>query len=292
MKKFRKILIVLLIIFGGFYLVGCEKNEDKKQVETIVNEIFENNNSIFISEGTDGNILFNYDALAGVNLLNKNGYKFDLTKIVSKDKVSNYLNSAVINGEGDAFKLLQLARAYGLPIPESIKNFTRDLASVSSFYSYPMALTLINTFNNNQTLLTTILADIPTVHTNEWFDADTAAFILATSTTHEVNKSGLYEVIESKITPNGVKSWDDNPGASSTAMVIIAYTSNKVSLTYDNGTNLLHALLNFYDNQKHGFKANAAAEDVDLMFATPQSFAALAIYLASLKSKKAPNLYY
>lgn len=292
MKKMRKILVIFLMILGVFFLIGCEKKEDRKQVEQIVNEIFENHQDVFISEGKDGTLLFNYDALAGVALLNKHGYKYDLTKIVSKDKVSSYLNSAVINGEGDAFKLLQLARAYGLSMPDSIKNFTRDLPSVGSFYSYPMALTLLNTFNNNPILLSNILDDIPTVHTNEWFDADTAAFILATSTNHDVKKDGLYEVIESKVTEDGVKSWDDNPGSSSTAMVIIAYTSNKVPLVYDNGTNLLHSLLSFYDSQNHAFKANATADNVDLMFATPQAFAALSIYLASLKTKEAPNLYY
>ena len=36
-----------------------------------------------------------------------------------------------------------LAKAYGLEVPSSIITYTENLASVASFYSYPMALALI-----------------------------------------------------------------------------------------------------------------------------------------------------
>ena len=94
-------------------------------------------------------------------------------------------------------KLMLPAKAfYGLEVPSPIITYTENLASVASFYSYPMAITLITNFNNNQALLNTILADLPTVHTNEWFDSDTAAFILATSTNREYDKTNLYNVLQ------------------------------------------------------------------------------------------------
>ncbi|MGI6787037.1 MAG: hypothetical protein ACOX5X_00500 [Acholeplasmataceae bacterium] len=294
MRRIINILSIIILVLSLTTLIGCNdsKAKTRKEAEGIVKEIFDKQPNMFIVEGKDGSIQFQYDAIAGVGLLKKAGYKFDITKLVSKDKVSNYINSQEITNEGDAFKLLQLVRVYDLDVPNSIVQFTKNLTSVPSLWSYPMALSLIANLENNQALLNDILLDVPNVHNNQYFTADTAGFILATAAKYNVDKSTLYQTIERDTTADGVKGWDGTANASATAMAVIGYISNDKTLKINEDIDLLTALINFYDDQKFGFKSSLVAEDIDLMFSTPQSFAALSLYLANLKLKSTPNLYY
>jgi len=266
-------------------------NPEIAQIENIISSVYDTHKASFIRV-ENGVVLFDYNAIAAITLLNENGYDYDLTQVVPKQTVVEYLNTATISSEGDAFKLMLLAKAYGLEVPSSIITYTENLASVASFYSYPMALALITNFNNNQALLNTILADLPTVHTNEWFDSDTAAFILATSTNREYDKTNLYNVITTNKTKDGILGWDGKASSSSTAMALIAYTSNGKTLNLDESTTLTQGLIKFYDATAKGFKTNLDSTEIDLPFATPQAFAALALYLVHLRVNKTVNLYY
>jgi hypothetical protein len=266
-------------------------NPEIAQIENIISSVYDTHKASFIRV-ENGVVLFDYNAIAAITLLNENGYDYDLTQVVPKQTVVEYLNTATISSEGDAFKLMLLAKAYGLEVPSSIITYTENLASVASFYSYPMALALITNFNNNQALLNTILADLPTVHTNEWFDSDTAAFILATSTNREYDKTNLYNVITTNKTKDGILGWDGKASSSSTAMALIAYTSNGKTLNLDESTTLTQGLIKFYDATAKGFKTNLDSTEIDIPFATPQAFAALALYLVHLRVNKTVNLYY
>jgi hypothetical protein len=266
-------------------------NPEIAQIENIISSVYDTHKASFIRV-ENGVVLFDYNAIAAITLLNENGYNYDLTQVVPKQTVVEYLNTATISSEENAFELMLLAKAYGLEVPSSIITYTENLALVASFYSYPMALALITNFNNNQALLNTILADLPMVHTNEWFDSDTAAFILATSTNREYDKTNLYNVITNNKTKDGILGWDGKASSSSTAMALIAYTSNDKTLNLDESTTLTQGLIKFYDATAKGFKANLDSTEIDLPFATPQAFAALALYLVHLSVNKTVNLYY
>ncbi|HPX71602.1 MAG TPA: hypothetical protein PLP51_00225 [Acholeplasmataceae bacterium] len=293
MKKFKRILLIIIVIFGIFAVSGCKKKETEQQrVEKIITEVYKTHRGTFIMYTID-DIVFDYNAIAAITLLNKKGYDFDLTKVLAEELVVRHINNAEIKSENDAFKLMILAKAYNLEMPSKVVDYTANLTQASSFYAYPVILSLIENFKNNDALLNQILAAIPTVHTNDWFDTDTAAFILATTTKYDnVDKSNLQTLLDDATTVDGVLGWDGKYSASSTAMALIANTSNGKMVSFSGESNLADALVKFYDAEQKGFKSNLEAEEIDVTFATPQAFAALSLYLLMLKGEKAPNLYY
>lgn len=66
----------------------------------------------------------------------------------------------------------------------------------------------------------------------------------------------------------------------------------KKTLNLDEFTTLTQGLIKFYDATAKGFKTNLDSTEIDIPFATPQAFAALALYLVHLRVNKTVNLYY
>lgn len=290
MKVTRFLLLGMIVIFGLTGLISCQKDNKAKKVETMLKEMFNQHGATYLKVENE-KIVFDYHFVASVNLLQKNGYDFDITTLVKKDVVANYINSQlVIENISDAFKWLQLTRAYGLEVPLSIINFAQDLKSVDSVFSYLPAVALLTITNNNPVVLDSLIDKVPTAHNEEWFDVDTAAAILSGFAKYNVDKSNLYQIIESKSTIDGVLGWDNNPSSASTAQVMMGYLANDQSLIVGE-VNFFDAMLKFYDQSKAGFKNSLLDEEIDLVFSTPQGFAALSMYLVSNKVIN-PNLFY
>jgi hypothetical protein len=80
-------------------------------------------------------------------------------------------------------------------------------------------------------------------------------------------------------TPEGIESWGSS-NAASTAMVILGLVAQGIHPRSEGFTvedvDLIEALINYYTED--GFNWLMNSEEVDLMFSTPQAFAALVAY--------------
>lgn len=331
MKVFKKIILVFIFVLALTGLIGCKNDnntgdkdpinnvpgevidkedpdeepgyvvpdEDQKLISTIdaiLKDIIEQHSSNYLKV-VDGNLISNYDYVAAIHLLSNNQFDIDITTLLSKEKVEELLTDDIeTNTLGDAIRVLILTRAYELLLPNSVGSFVETIEKSGGPFSIPVELILLETLKNNDQLQTEALKLIPTVHETDWFSADTAGFIMAATSGFEVETSNLVSFIKQLTTEQGVKGWDDKPASETTAMVLLGYISQglDISIEYEANAkvNLYEALMEFYVPTEKGFKSRLYHDNADLTFATPQVFAALALYRTYLLTGQKLNLYY
>lgn len=310
----KKILLFLITITTLITLVGCvdktntndeitvdpsteDVNPDtdepsEQEVVFIYEEIsdfLENDLKSIIAAST----YVDYNIAAAFSLLNANGYAIDLNDYVTdaqKELYENYDFNQEVTGydskEGNGFKALVVQRALGMDLTNATDFFT-NIDSVTP-YAEVSALHSFNILGIDSNARDEVITTLKYSTYSEYLDADYSAMVLAAL--QEATPQTFIDLLESFITVDGVENWELNPSCASTAQTIIGLSTITGDLsTYAvDGVSLESMLLSFACDG--GFE-DIKGDGLDIYFATPQAFAALACLEVNAKTNSQVVLF-
>lgn len=312
MKVFKKIFVLLILLVGLTGLIGCQNtnipgsdNNDPepgtkefiiKSIDNYLDTILNKRKHEYLKVEEE-KLVYNHEYVAAINLLSKTNYDIKRTDILSKEIVETYINNETeITSAGEAFKTMVIAKAYDIEIPTTVIEYVKNLEGPLALWDYSNAAHVLRETKNNATLEQAIKDAIPTIDKEEYFDADTAAMIIAAINNYNLDIKHILNVIKSKTVSGGVLGWDDEVSSMSTSVVMIGLLANGMDITVkdkdENDVNLYDQLLKFIDMREAAFKNKLTDAEVSNDMATPQAFAALAVYRAYLLSNKKVDLFH
>lgn len=230
------------------------------EIDLLVDEIIYNmENTIEIA---------NVDYTLLASLMQAQAYNYNLFDL------SNYNYDLKVDSVGSAFNSV----VANLVLNELTEAQINEVLALEASGPYNL-ISYINTLNvlgENELRLTNAKKAVDSI---SFFDADTAAMMivaLAGIQDGEVEAyiEELVLYLEEQVTEDGIISFTKASSAS-TAQTILALIALGEG-PFLNDVNLIEALLGFHTET--GFVNNLNDENVDLMFATPQSYAALITY--------------
>mgnify|MGYP000925802041 CR=1 FL=1 len=282
MKKLLILLLGLVIL-----LTGCGPKEDEltKDVNKAIDAFITNYAQDYIKVGEE--TVLNENVILAIKALQDNGYDVNLNDYASSEEVKAYFDGVEITSMNAAYKAVLISRAFGITSDKAttyLKGLTEDDVDV---WSYTYGVIALNITKVNKELKDAIVAKLNVIRDEDFRDADYAGYALIAASGMTLDRNPIYKLINDNLTENGVQSWG-NANASVTASVILGLIADgKSPITEEyttNDVNLVEALLK-YENE--GAFVNVLAEDVDLMFATPQAFSALVSYKLLAQGKPA-----
>lgn len=287
---FKKMGLVVLCFFLLAGVTGCKKDVKDNllaKVDLAIDNFIDKQLDNFIN--TDDEVVLDYYTVLSVKALEKSGYPIKFDKLVDANKAKTYLDNIDTSSIASLFKVIVMKKTLGF----NLDNEKIILASISEVdiysYAYGLVATVITDVNEN--LKNDILSKINIIREEDYRDADYAGVALIACANDDINKEPLYNLINQSLSSKGVMFWGEE-SASTTANVILGLMANGIDPTSEayttDGVNLIEALLQFESN---GAFKNKLDGDIDLMFATPQGFAALVGYKL-FKNKQKYNLFY
>jgi len=230
------------------------------EIDLLVDEIVYNmENTIEIA---------NVDYTLLASLMQAQAYNYNLFDL------SNYNYDLKVDSVGSAFNSV----VANLVLNELTEAQINEVLALEASGPYNL-ISYINTLNvlgENELRLTNAKKAVDSI---SFFDADTAAMMIVALAGIQDGEVEAYieELIlylEEQVTEDGIISFTKASSASTaqTILALIALGEGPVL----NDVNLIEALLGFHTET--GFVNNLNDENVDLMFATPQSYAALITY--------------
>ena len=230
------------------------------EIDLLVDEIVYNmENTIEIA---------NVDYTLLASLMQAQAYNYNLFDL------SNYNYDLKVDSVGSAFNSV----VANLVLNELTEAQINEVLALEASGPYNL-ISYINTLNvlgENELRLTNAKKAVDSI---SFFDADTAAMMIVALAGIQDGEVEAYieELIlylEEQVTEDGIISFTKASSASTaqTILALIALGEGPVL----NDVNLIEALIGFHTET--GFVNNLNDENVDLMFATPQSYAALITY--------------
>lgn len=278
-KMFKKIIFLfLLLALAG--ATGCKKTEEQDPVLEAVDDTI----ALFLADYASSYVndeenVYDMYVVAAIAALEESGYGVSLSDYAADDAVQDYYsnlpyqtNGEIVKGVlvGDFFEVNYLAASNALSALEE--------ADVDP-YSYTNVLMALKKANLNPTLQSILSAKIIDIKTEDYRDADYAGAGLMATYEEDINREALYGLFTENITATGVSAWG-NPNSSSTASVIlglVAIGENPRGEAYQvEEKDLIMMLLDYEEAGAFYYKQDD--EQLDLMFSTPQAFAALVAY--------------
>jgi len=217
-----------------------------------------------------------YHVLSALYLLKTKGYiSIDLKSLV---------NDPALIDQNNVVKSAFIQSIFNLDTT-STKN-DLEATTITGPWQAVNILTALSLLNGSETVIHGLIDTV--AQTFDFMDPDyvgMAMLALAKHKTHQktIDILPVFEsFIISNLTEQGISSWG-SANASSTATVIIGLIAQgyhpRSEVFSVNGTDLIEALLLYYSDG--AFKWQASSESLDLIFSTPQAFAALVVYKLS-----------
>jgi hypothetical protein len=282
----KKLWLVVVLLFGVLTVSGCQTQLDEtdqsvnKSIDLFLDNLVDN----YVSE-----TYVNDSILASIYHLDPKDKETYIRNHVDENMVLNRDNTSLL------LNALVFESVLGKSLVTS-KNILESKVTTNP-YEAPTLLHAAYMTDLSQTKIDEYIQVI--IDTDpEWMDADYAGMaLLALSPYLDVAEVKAYIdqliiYIISTLSAEGVVSWG-NANSSSTATVIIgllAIGENPRNEKYTvDGIDLIEALMTYEVNG--AFKWMSSDTDVDMMFSTPQAFAALALYQIYRKEQKPIYLY-
>lgn len=277
MKKF--LMIMILLTLAG--VTGCkEQNPSLKRVNTEVDAFIETYLATYVNDETQ-----DFYVMRAIAKLNKAGYKVNLATYVNETALKTKYNDLEYDSLATIFKGLTIMDIYNTVPPKAVTAL--NTYTEAPAWNHTIAYLATKIANTNQDLQTSLLSQMSVIREEDYRDADFAGMALMATATDTIDRNIYYDLIESHLTSEGVESWGA-ANSCSTAMVVLGLLATKVDPSNFLETNLIDALLTFFDSGAASYKID---EEADLIFATPQAFAALAIYKIYAEKKTFVNLF-
>ena len=281
-NKVRVFNLSFLLLAGA---TGC-KSEEKDlllaKVDLAIEEFIDNHLNKFIA--TEDEVVLDYYVVPAIKALEDNGYDIKLKELVDVDKINAYYSSYDYSSVASLFKATVIRKALGLNL-DTVKTKLNELTEVDQ-WSYNYGLIALNITDVNSELKQDLLTKVNVIKEEDYRDADYAGVTLMATSNDDINKESLHNLINTSLSKDGVITWG-KANSSSTANVILGLLANGINPTSEEYTtdevNLIEALLTY---ESDGAFVNELDKDVDLMFATPQAFAALVAYKIFVNTHK------
>ncbi len=286
----KKLGIIILALFMLAGVTGCENKEKEekdpliKEVDEAIADFLEIYAEDYVNEET-----LDYYVISAISALEESGYDVKLTDFISKDDVKTYYENEEYDSISKIFKALLNLKAFNV----DNSNVVSELNKVTEvdIYSYSYGLIALKNANINNQLREDILSKINVIREEDYRDADYAGVSLMALGNDDITKEPFYTLINDSLTKDGINAWG-SPSSSSTANVILGLLSQGIDPRNEEytteGTNLIQALLKYEEN---GAFKNNIDQEIDLMFATPQGFAALVAFKMYYNNNKPFNLF-
>lgn len=293
----KKILIVFLSVITIVSLSGCSNDINyKKEIDKMVSEeihkymfniSFDNDYNIMYDK--NNNIVYtneiNSDMAASILLLD--GYMtLNLDLIFSKvdktvEEVTTYYENKEIYSISDVFNMVLVYNVLDLDLTK-LEDYCTELTYEDlGYYDYITAIKCLNLLEVNTELKEELFNIYLDFNNQSYIDADVASMIVVAFQGDAPKE--YVDYLFSIIQTNGyVDGFGDIPCSSSIAQVALALISEGYHYSNNIVTN---ALFDFKSDG--GFKNKLEDEEVELSFASPQSFKAIvATYLYEDTGKK------
>lgn len=286
LKKWMLVLLVMLLAGA----TGCNGRTEptKDAVDTAIESFMETYAHTYVGL-IDDEVVIDIYVLSGIALLQESGYDVDVQDFLTTAQVESYLAALDYSMATNAFKAMLVASIYQVDAPlalDALANY-EDI----DVWSYAYALIALAYSNNNPTLYQELLQKINVIREEDYRDADYAGVALMATYDAEIDKQPLFDLILGSLSEEGIVSWGE-ANASSTANVILGLIASGIdpkNIDYTtNDVTLIDALLQFEVN---GAFKNYVNGEIDLLYATPQGFAALATYYIYRTDKNAISLF-
>lgn len=282
LKKLGLLVLSFLLLAGA---TGCKKKEKDPllaKVDLAINAFVENYLDKYVA--TEEEIVLDYYVVPAVKALEDNGYDIKLSDLVDNTKLTTYFDSYDYSSVASIFKATIIQKALGVNL-DTAKAKLNELTEVDQ-WSYTYGLIALSITNVNNALKQDLLTKVNVIKAEDFRDADYAGVALMATDNDDIDKKALHALIDSSLSKDGIITWD-KANSSATANVILGIVASGINPTSEQytteGVNLIEALLSY---QKDGAFTNEVAGDIDLMFATPQAFAALVAYKVFVSNKK------
>jgi hypothetical protein len=247
------------------------------EVDRVIYHFLDELFDVYINTG-----YIHHDVLAAVSKLYTMGYDVPEFLTWITPELPTYLDTINTTTAGQLFKKIMIETIFGESIEDTL-GLIENL-EVNNHYD---AITLLHALyvgksqsDHIQSLKDSLYASDPA-----FIDPDYAGMLLLALSPY-VNEEGVLDVIEDKIdyiknqqTKDGIESWG-NVNAASTAVVVLGLIAQGINPRDEGFTvldvDLIEALLSYHTPE--GFKWLLTSDDPDLLFSTPQAFAALVAY--------------
>ena len=276
---FKKIIFLfLLLALAG--ATGCKKTEEQDPVLEAVDQaialFLANYANSYIDEAED---VYDMYVVAAISALEESGYGVNLSDYASDDAVHDYYSNRTYETTGEIVKGVLVGDFFGVDNAIALAALSNLEDADVDAYSYTNVLLALKKANINPTLQDNLVTKILDIKEEDYRDADYAGAALMATYDEEINRSGLFNLFNENITAAGISSWG-NANSSSTASVIlglVAIGENPRGESYQAETkDLITMLLDYHVDG--AFYYRLEDEQVDLMFSTPQAFAALVAF--------------
>jgi len=284
----KKLLFIFLLL-SVFSFTSCKPNEEdtlEKRVDTVI-DTFLNKHAKSYLNFDEGKIDFH--VIEGIRLLEKNFDGYKLEDYLTKEDAKNYANSLDYTIPNNTFKACVIDNAYNM------KNLYAEASLEKIVDVNPWSITYVykacSFYGVNPTLKQNLEDRLNVINPEDYRDADYAGMALIVSSDLSIDKAPLFSLIKDNISDNGIVSFE-RANACSTSYSVLGLLATGININKEylseNGNNLIQNLLSYESNSL--FK-NYLDEDVDLEFATPQAFLALACYKVFCKTSQRVEIF-
>lgn len=278
MKKL--LLFLLLVMLAG--VTGCKQEKAvSDDVEEAISSFITNYASDYLSDVEK----LDYYVISAIKALDDSGYDVSLNDYLDADSVYNYYQNYEYQTINEIFKAIIVCHAFGVGY-EKAKEALEEITDVD-IYNYTYGLIALKITNVNKNLQDELSEKVLIIREEDYRDPDYAGLAMMATSDEDVNRDSLFTLIDDAINDDGVVSWG-NANSCSTANVILGLMALDIDPTTYQDHNLIASLLKYYEDG--AFKYTLDGE-VDLLFSTPQAFAALAMYKVFYETDKPVNLF-
>lgn len=281
----KKIITALMLISILFIITSCndeETNQNSLNEDTIINDFLKNSSSYYQTLDTN-------DYQITLSLIQLNTY-FDnhLDNIFIYQLVNIISEKESYSSISDVYKDILILSTLNKEITNTIKSYLNNLTfeQIES-WNYAYAYISLTKTSLNPSLQKEIKDYFNNNFNNIYLDVDTSSMYIISNIANDENETKLLNIINESLTPDGVTSYG-NANSCSTAMVILALLSQNINPTNYQNYNLIEILTKYY--QENNFKWLLTDQNVDLLYATPQSILALSSYYIYKQTNQKVNL--
>lgn len=286
----RKFINILIIIITCFTMSSCNKQDEDKSlgVDKVIKTFLDQYAQTYLNK-KDNEYNIDYYVVATISMLEKHDETVKITDYLSKEDALEYIDTLDYTIPTNIFKASIIDKAYHIKSnkPEIALANLNDVDQWSINYVY----SALKYYQVNPELQNKILMKLTVINDDDYRDADYAGMTLCVLYGEKVDKQPLFDLIKNNVQKGGVNAWG-NINSCSTAMSIIGLLAEGIDINTqyldENDDSLITNLLRFEHNGTFSYTNN---QEPDLIFATPQGFAACVCYSIYQKTNKAVVLF-